>query len=65
MPGTSPHSPIKAENNQKKKNPPTLCLPSQPPAEGTGVGCNWNEAIGIHDELLVRGGDAVLDLKPW
>ena len=22
-------------------NPPTLCLPSQPPAEGTGVGCNW------------------------
>ena len=23
------------------ENPPTLCLLSQPLAEGTGVGCNW------------------------
>ena len=28
-------------SEKKKGNPPTLCLPSQPPADGTGVGCNW------------------------
>ena len=38
----------------RSRNPPTLCRPSQPPADGTGVGCNWNEVSGIHDEFLVR-----------
>ena len=33
----------------------TLCLPSEPPAEGTGVG---SEVIGIHGDFFVTGEHA-------